>query len=175
MIKKILRVIGLLIAALLMFATTRPDSFHVERQTTIKAVPEKIFALINDFHLWQTWSPWEKMDPTMKRTFSGAASGKGTAYAWEGNDKVGAGSMEVTGSEPSSKVVIKLDFIKPFDGHNIAEFTLTPVGESTLVTWAMHGPSPFIAKVMGVFFSMDAMIGKDFEVGLANMKAAAEK
>ena len=175
MFKTIFRIVLALVVALLGYATTRPDSFRIERSTTIKAQPDKIFALINDFHQWQAWSPWEKMDPAMKRSFSGAASGKGTAYAWEGNDKVGAGSMEITATTPPNQLTIKLDFIKPFEGHNTAEFTLAPAGDSTQVTWAMHGPSPFIAKVMGIFFSMDSMVGKDFEAGLANMKAAAEK
>jgi hypothetical protein len=117
----------------------------------------------------------KKMDPAMKRTYSGAASGKGAVYAWEGNNKVGEGRMEITDVSPPSKVTIKLDFVKPIEGHNIAEFTLEPKGESTNVTWAMYGPSAYIAKVIGVFVSMDSMIGKDFETGLANLKTVAEK
>jgi uncharacterized protein YndB with AHSA1/START domain len=164
-----------IVAAVLLFAATRPDNVRVQRATSIKAPPEKIFPLITDLHRWGSWSPWEKMDPAMKRTYSGAASGKGAVYAWEGNSKVGEGRMEIKDVSPPSKVTIKLDFVKPIEGHNIAEFTLEPKGESTNVTWAMYGPSAYIAKVIGVFVSMDSMIGKDFETGLANLKTVAEK
>ena len=175
MIKTIAIAIVVLVAAILGYAATRPDSFRVERATTIKAPPEKIYAFIEDFHRWDAWSPWEKLDPAMKRSFSGAAAGKGAAYAWQGDNKVGEGRMEIAESTPSSKVVIKLDFIKPFEGHDITEFTLEPKGDDTNVSWVMSGPVPYFAKVMGIFASMDSMIGKDFEKGLANLKAAAEK
>ena len=175
MLKIIAIVVGVLIVGVLVLAAMKPDSFSVERSASIKAPPEKIFPLINDFHNWGAWSPWEKMDPAMKRTHSGAASGKGAVYEWEGNSKVGAGRMEILDASPSSKVRIKLDFIKPFEGHNIAEYTLQPQGDATTVTWAMYGPAPFMSKLMQVFVSMDSMIGKDFEAGLANMKAVAEK
>ena len=175
MIKTILVVIVVVVAALLGYAATRPDTFSVQRAASIKAPPEKIFPLIDDFHRWTVWSPWEKLDPDMKRTFSGSAAGKGAAYAWQGNSKVGEGRMEILDDPAPSKIVIKLDFIKPFEGHNITEFTLTPQGENTQVVWVMHGPAPFVSKLMGVFVSMDSMIGKDFETGLSNMKSAAEK
>jgi len=175
MFKTIAIVIVLAIAALLIYAATRPDTFSVQRSARIKAAPEKVYALINDFPSWPTWSPWEKLDPEMKRTLSGAPTGKGSIYEWSGSGKVGAGRMEITDTQPSSKVVIKLDFIKPFEGHNITEFTLAPQGDTTEVNWVMSGPAPFISKLMGVFMNMDKMIGKDFETGLANMKAAAEK
>ena len=175
MIKKILITVVVLVALLLAYAATRPDSFSVQRSATIQAPPDKLYAMIDDFHRWGEWSPWEKLDPAMKRTFSGTPAGVGTVYEWNGNDKVGAGRMEITGASPASKVDIKLDFLKPFEGHNVTEFTLTPQGDSTQVNWNMHGPAPFITKLMGVFVSMDSMIGKDFEAGLANMKAAAEK
>ena len=175
MIRTIVIVLVVVVAAILIFAATKPDSFRVQRATTIKAPPEKVFALINDFHQWGPWSPWEKLDPEMKRTHSGAAQGKGAVYAWEGSGKVGAGRMEIMESSPSTKIVIKLDFIKPFEGHNTAEYTLVPKGDSTDLTWAMYGAAPFISKVMQVFVSMDSMIGKDFESGLANMKSIAEK
>lgn len=175
MLKKIAIAIVLVIAAILIYAATKPDDFRVQRATSVKAAPEKIFALINDLHSWGSWSPWEKMDPAMKRTYSGTPSGKGAAYAWEGNSKVGEGRMEITDATPPSKITIKLDFVKPLEGHNTAEFTLEPKGDATNVTWLMYGPSPYIAKVMGVFVSMDKMIGSDFEAGLANMKAVAEK
>ena len=175
MIKTILGVIVVVVAALLGYAATRPDTFSVQRAASIKAPPEKIFPLIDDFHRWPVWSPWEKMDPDMKRTYSGAAAGKGAAYAWQGNNKVGEGRMEILDDPAPSKVVIKLDFIKPFEGHNTATFLLVPKGDVTDVTWTMDGPSPFVAKLMGVFMNMDKMIGNDFETGLANLKAAAEK
>ena len=175
MLKTIAIVIVVAIAAILGYATLRPDDFRVQRSVTIKAPPEKIFALIDDFHAWSSWSPFEKLDPGMKRTFSGAASGKGAAYAWDSAGKAGAGSMEIQESTPSSKILIKLDFTKPLEGHNTAEFSIDTQGDSSKVTWAMYGPSPYVAKVMGIFFSMDSMIGKDFESGLANLKNAAEK
>ena len=175
MINIIAIIVVVLIAALLGFAATRPDTFRVQRATSIKAPPEKIFALINDFHSWGSWSPWEKMDPTMKRTHSGAANGKGAVYEWEGNNKVGKGRMEIMDTSPPSKVTIKLDFVKPFEGHNIAEFTLEAKGDSTNVTWAMYGPNPYIAKLIHMFFNMDNMIGKDFKTGLAKLKTVAEK
>ena len=162
------------IAVLLAFAATRPDSFRVERSTSIKAPPEKVFALINDFHQWGAWSPWEKMDADLKRDYSGAASGVGTVYGWEGK-KTGVGRMEILESSPSSNIKIKLDFMKPFEADNTAEFSLQAKGDTTDVNWAMYGPSNYMTKLMGVFMSMDKMVGKDFEAGLANMKAAAEK
>jgi len=174
-LKIIAIVVGVLIVGVLVLAAMKPDSFRVERSASIKAPPEKIFPLINDFHNWGAWSPWEKMDPTMKRTHSGAPSGKGAVYEWEGNSKVGAGRMEILETTPPSNARIQLDFIKPFEGHNIAEYTLQPQGDGTTVTWAMYGPAPFMSKLMQVFVSMDSMIGKDFEAGLANMKAIAEK
>ncbi len=175
MLKIIAIVVVLLVAALLIFAATKPDAFRIERSTSIKASPEKIFALINDLHKWVLWSPWENIDPALKRAYSGAESGKGAAYEWEGNNKVGSGSMEILESVPSSRITIKLDFIKPFEGHNIAEFKIERAGDSTTVTWAMFGPSPYLSKVMGLVFSMDKMIGSQFETGLANLKAITEK
>ena len=175
MLKTIVIAIVVVIAGILGYATTRPDTFSVQRTTTVHAPADKVFALVNDFHRWGEWSPWEKLDPEMKRTFSGTAAGPGSVYEWTGNSKVGAGRMEILQAAPAAKVDIKLDFIKPFEGHNITEFTLAPQGENTQVVWVMHGPAPFVSKLMGVFVSMDSMIGKDFETGLANMKSAAEK
>jgi len=174
MLITILGSIILLIAILAAVAASRPDSFRVERQIQVAAPAEKLFPLIEDFHNWGAWSPWEKLDPELKRTFSGAAKGLGAIYAWEGNPKVGSGRMEVLEAVPSSRVLIKLDFLKPFEAHNLAEFTLTPEGSGTRVLWAMTGPQAFPLKVMGLFMSMDSMVGKDFEKGLASMKAAAE-
>ncbi len=175
MFKTVAIVIAVLLAALLAFAATKPDTFRVQRVASIQAPPERIFAFIDDFHSWGSWSPWEKLDPAMKRTHSGPANGKGATYAWDGTDKVGAGRMEITESSPSSRLTIKLDFARPMEAHNIAEFTLEPKGNSTNVTWAMYGPSPYLAKLMTVFVSMDSMVGKDFETGLANLKTVAEK
>ena len=166
---------GLVLAALLVFAATRPDTFRVERSALIKAPPEKIFPLINDFHSWTAWSPYEKLDPAMKRSYGGPVSGQGSTYGWEGRGKAGAGRMVMMESAPGSKISIQLDFTKPFESRNIAEFTLLQQGLATQVTWAMSGPSPFIAKLMGVIFNMDRMIGRDFEIGLENLKTIAEK
>ncbi|WP_158885500.1 SRPBCC family protein [Rhodanobacter sp. L36] len=175
MFKTIAILVVIAIVAVLAVAATRPDAFRVERSITIKAPPERIFARIDDFHQWASWSPYEKMDPAMRRSFSGSTSGNGATYAWDGNSKAGAGRMEIVQSSSPSKIVIKLDFTRPIEGHNLAEFTLQPQGEMTTVTWSMHGPSPYVAKLMGIFFNMDHMIGKDFEVGLANLKAVSEK
>lgn len=164
-----------LIAALLIYAATRPNDFVTTRSAAIKAPPEAIFPLINDFSRWPTWSPYEKLDPGMKRTLSGAESGKGAAYAWESNGKAGKGRMEIVNSAPSSLVSLKLDFEKPFNANNMVDFTLTPSGDGTAVTWAMRGSRPFIAKLMGVFMNFDTLIGRDFEVGLANLKSLSEK
>lgn len=166
--------LAVLVAGVLIVAATRPDTFRVQRSTGINAPPEKIFALIGDFDRWGAWSPYEKKDPAMKRTRSGPAAGKGAAYAWEGNKDVGMGRMEIADATPPSKVTIKLDFTKPFEAHNIVEFTLVPTGDGTQVTWAMHGPQLYIGKVMGLFIDIDKMVGADFEAGLANLKTAAE-
>ena len=175
MFKKILLGVMAVIAAILIFAATKPDIFRVQRAASIKAPPEKIFAIFNDFKRWDAWSPWEKKDPAMKRTFGATTDGKGAVYAWEGNKDVGQGRMEIAESVPPSKVTLKLDFLKPFEAHNIVEFTLVPQGDSTNVTWAMQGPTPYFAKIIHVFMDMDSMVGKDFETGLANLKAIAEK
>jgi uncharacterized protein YndB with AHSA1/START domain len=175
MITLIAITIVVLFAGVLIFAATRPDSFRIERSATLQAPPEKIFPYIDDFHRWTAWSPWENIDPQLKRSYSGAASGKGAAYAWVGNSKVGSGSMEITGSEPSSKIVMRLDFLKPFEAHNTTEFTLVPGAHGTTVHWAMFGPSPFVSKLMGVFFNMDRMVGAQFEQGLAKLKSITEK
>jgi hypothetical protein len=173
MFKIIAVVIVLLIVAILAFAATKPDSFTVKRSISIKAPPQKIAAMIDDFHNWGAWSPWEKLDPALKRTYSGAASGKGAVYDWTGNSKVGTGRMEILDTS-AAKTTIKLDFLKPFEAHNVAEFTLEPSGDSTNVIWTMNGANPFMMKVMGVFMNMDKTIGKDFEAGLANLKRVTE-
>jgi uncharacterized protein YndB with AHSA1/START domain len=167
-------IVIVLLAALLAYAATRPDTFRTSRSAVIDAPPERIFPLIDDFARWREWSPWERLDPDLRRTYSGPASGRGAGYAWEGSKKVGQGSMEITTSTPPSRLVVRLDFIKPFEAHNVAEFTLEPEGAGTRVVWAMHGPRPFIMKMMGVFMNMDEMVGKDFSAGLANLKSLAE-
>ncbi len=139
------------------------------------AVVVAVILVLADFHAWDGWSPWEKKDPAMKRNFSGPMAGVGSIYAWDGNQEVGQGSMEIAEASPPSKLVLKLDFVKPFEGHNIVTFTLVPRSEATEVTWAMAGKSPFVAKVIQLFCDMDAMVGKEFESGLANLKALAEK
>jgi carbon monoxide dehydrogenase subunit G len=168
-------VLAVAVAIVLILAVTKPNTFSVQRAATVKAPPEKIFPLINDFHQWVTWSPYENKDPAMKRSYSGAESGKGAVYGWEGNKNVGSGRMEILDTSAPTKIVIKLDFFTPFEGHNTAEFTMLPQGDVTNVTWVMHGPAVFISKVMQVFMNLDKMIGKDFEVGLANLKRLAEK
>lgn len=175
MFKIIVLVVVGLVAALLIYAAARPDTFRVQRELRINAPLEKIFGFINDLHSWVAWSPWERMDPDLKRTYSGSAQGKGAVYEWEGNGKVGRGRMEIAESSPPSHIAIKLDFIKPFEAHNIAEFTLEDQGGSTNVMWVMHGPSPYIAKVIHTFVSMDRMVGTQFEQGLANLKTIAEQ
>lgn len=168
-------ILAIAIAVILILAATKPDTIRVQRATSIKAPAEKIFPLINDFHQWGTWSPYENKDPGMKRIYSGAESGKGAVYAWDGNNNVGSGRMEILDTAVPSKIVIKLDFFKPFEGHNTAEFTMLPQGDATNLTWVMHGPARFMSKVMQVFMNLDNMIGRDFEAGLANLKKITEK
>jgi uncharacterized protein YndB with AHSA1/START domain len=168
-------ILAIAIAAVLILAATKPDRFSVQREITVRAPAEKIFPLINDFHQWIAWSPWEHRDPALKRSYSGAESGKGTVYGWDGNKNVGSGRMEILESTASSKIVIQLDFLKPFEAHNTAEFTMLPQGDGTNLTWLMHGPAPFTYRLMQVFINLDHMVGKDFEVGLANLKRLTEK
>jgi uncharacterized protein YndB with AHSA1/START domain len=179
MLKKIAIIVVVLIAlpiaAVLAFAATRPDTFQVERATSIEAPPERVFALINDFRSWGAWSPYERKDPAMKRTFSGAEEGEGAVYEWEGNSDVGKGRMEITAASPPSKVTLDLDFVRPFEAHNTVEFRLEPQGDSTRAVWTMSGRAPYFAKVIHVLFDMDDMVGKDFESGLANLKALSEQ
>ena len=174
MLLKIIGGLVVLVLLLLGYASTRPDNFRVERSTTIKAPPDKVFANLQDFKLWANWSPWEKLDPAMVRTFSPATSGKGAHYTWA-SDKVGAGRMEFLQVTPSSQLKIKLDFTQPFEAHNTVDFTLVPQGDTTQVTWAMYGPSNPMVKVMHIFMSMDGIVGKDFEKGLADLKSVSEK
>ncbi|MEO8144969.1 MAG: SRPBCC family protein [Betaproteobacteria bacterium] len=175
MLKIIAIAVVVLVAGLLIYAAQRPDTFRVERSASVKAPPEKVYALIEDLKAWSAWSPYEKKDPAMKRTFGPATAGKGAVYEWDGNKNVGKGRMEITSATQPSKIVIKLDFLEPFEGHNTAEFAIDAKGDATTVTWSMYGPANFVSKLMGVFFNMDKMIGTDFEAGLANLKSIAEK
>jgi uncharacterized protein YndB with AHSA1/START domain len=175
MLKTVVIVAVVFLIALLGFAATRPDSFRLQRSVVIEAPPDKVFALLSDFRQWPTWSPWEKLDPNMKRTHSGTERGVGTVYAWDSPSKAGAGRMEIKEAVPSNKVTIQLDFIRPSAAQNTTEFTLqAQANNATQVTWAMSGPNPYLAKLMQVFVSMDSMVGKDFEEGLGNLKRVAE-
>jgi uncharacterized protein YndB with AHSA1/START domain len=167
--------IVLAIAGFLLYAATRPGTFRVERSVRVNAPPEAIFPLIDDYRNWTLWSPYEHRDPALKRTYSGAAAGRGAVYAWEGNRQVGAGRMEIVDTAPPNKVVIKLDFFAPFKASNVAEFTLERKGAATDVTWAMHGPVPYLGKIMHLVINCDKMVGNDFAAGLASMKDAAER
>src|SRR5258705_7668350 len=168
-------ILAIAIAAILVLAATKPNTLRVQRSIGISAPAEKIFPLISDFHQWKSWSPYETKDPAMKRTYSGADSGKGAAYAWDGDKNVGSGRMEILETSPPQKIVIKLDFFTPFEGHNTAEFTMLPQGNGTHVTWVMYGPANFMSRLIQLFMNLDNMIGKDFETGLANLKKLTEK
>ena len=173
MIVTILIVIAVAFAAVLAYAASKPDTFMVRRSASIAAPPEKIFPMIDDLRAQSAWSPFEK-DPNMKRTHSGAPRGKGAVYAWDGNRQVGAGRIAITDSVPPVKVVLLLDMVRPFKGHNTVEFTLDRIDAGTNVTWAMQGRQPYMAKVMGLFVDCDKMCGGLFEEGLAKLKALAE-
>lgn len=165
-----------LLLILVLVIRSRPSAFVIERSTVISAPPEKVFDQVNDFHAWQGWSPWEKMDPELKRDYGGASSGVGSTYAWVGNRKVGEGRMTILQSDRPSKIVIKLEFLKPMTATNTATFTFTPGGNGTRVNWAMAGNNDcFAAKAFGFFCNLDKMVGRDFERGLENMKTAAER
>ena len=172
---RVLLLIAVLIAGVLILAASKPDTFAIQRATTIEAPPEKIFALLNDFHNWDLWEPHAKGEPTMKRTFSGSRSGVGAVSDWSGTPITGRGRMTITKSVPSAKISVMVHWAKPFQAHNLYEFTLERQGKATKVTWAMHGDNVYIMKVMSVFMNMDRFISEQFETGLANLKAAAER
>lgn len=151
------------------------DTYTVQRSTTIDAPPDEVYGHMIDFRNWTAWSPWEEMDPDMNKSFAGAEIGTGSKYSWSGNRKVGEGSMEITDAKEHSEIHIDLEFLKPFKASNGTLFTLTPSGGGTEVTWAMTGKKTFMTRVMGIFKSMDAMVGPDFEKGLAKLKAVAEQ
>jgi hypothetical protein len=176
---KVFAVIGCLvvagIAVVLILAAMKPDQFRISRSAAIMAPPDKIFPLINDFKAWTAWSPYENKDPEMKRIYGPTTAGKGATYAWDGNSNVGGGNMLITDAPAPSKVALDLNMTRPMTAHNKVEFTLTPAGDSTTVTWAMNGEAPYWAKIFQVFFNMDKMVGGDFEAGLAKLKSVAEK
>ena len=173
MITIVVIAVAVALAAVLAYAASKPDSFAVQRAALIDAPPERIFPLIDDLRAQSAWSPFEK-DPDMKRTHSGPPRGPGAAYAWEGDRRVGAGQIAITESKPSSKVVLSLRMLRPFKADNSVEFTLDRIGSGTRVTWAMRGRAPFMAKLMGLFMNCDAMVGKQFEEGLAKLKTLVE-
>jgi uncharacterized protein YndB with AHSA1/START domain len=175
MVKFIAAFTAIAFASLLVAASFQPDVFHVQRSTTINAPAAKVFPLIDDFREWTKWSPYEKLDPAMKRTYGATTVGKGATYAWDGDGKAGAGRMEIVESTAPSKVGIALDFKRPLENRAKAMFTLEPRGDATLVTWTMDSPSPFLAKLMHVFFDTEKMVGDDFAQGLADLKALAER
>ena len=174
MLKKILLTLVTIIAIILVVGAFQAPTYHITRSATISAPPAVIFAAVNDFHRWPEWSPWEKLDPTMKRTHEGAPAGVGASYSWEGNSEVGAGMMTITESKPAELIRIKLEFIKPMPGISPTEFTFQPAAGTTTVTWTMTGEKNYISKVVCMFMNMDKMVGGDFEKGLASLKANAE-
>jgi Polyketide cyclase / dehydrase and lipid transport len=178
MVKKILLygvvVIVLIIAVFCVVVAMQPAHYTVERSTTINAPAPAVFAQVNDFHKWEAWSPWAKMDPNMKTTYSGPPAGNGAVYSWAGNKDVGEGRMTITESRPSDLIKIKLEFIKPFAATNATDFTFTPQGNATNVKWTMTGEKNFITKAFTMFMNMDKMVGDDFEKGLLQMKLVAE-
>ncbi|SFK68240.1 SRPBCC family protein [Lysobacter sp. cf310] len=174
MLALILSLLALAVVAVLIYAATRPSTLHIERSLLIHAPADTILSHVNDFHRWRDWSPYEKLEPDMRREIGGAASGRGATYAWEGKGKAGAGRMEITGTRPD-RTTIQLDFSKPFVSRNIAEFAAVAQPDGTRVTWSMQGPAAYMTKLMGVFFNMDRMIGRDFETGLAALKTVSER
>ncbi len=173
-----LLVIALAIAVLLVLASRRPPTFRIERSTSIAAPMVQVAELIDDFHEWRKWSPWENIDPTLQRSYSGADAGVGAIYEWDGQGKAGAGRMEITEMRAGAErglIAIKLDFRKPFKASNTAEFVMTPTDAGTDLSWAMFGPSPLVSRILGLFMDLDKLVGKDFESGLAALKRSAEQ
>jgi uncharacterized protein YndB with AHSA1/START domain len=174
MLLKILIPVAVIVLGFLVVVAMQPADFRVTRTATIAAPAAAVFAQVNDFHNWQAWSPWEKMDPAMKRTYEGAPVGRGAIYAWVGNKEVGEGRMTVTESRPNELIRIKLEFVKPFRATNVAEFSFEPRGDQTAVTWTMTGEKNFLTKAIHLFMNIDTMVGGSFETGLAQMKALVE-
>ncbi len=170
--------LGLLAAGLLItlvMASRRPDTFEVSRSRVMAASPERLYPLINDLHQFNVWSPYNAKDPKIKIVYSGPSTGPGSRYTFEGNQNVGKGGLGITASTAPTQVTMQLDMLEPMEGHNTVDFSLQPEGSGTRVTWAMHGPAPFISKLLGLVFNMDQMIGQDFETGLTQLQLLAEK
>jgi uncharacterized protein YndB with AHSA1/START domain len=174
MLKTILIVIVVLVVGFAGIVAMQPDAFSVHRSATIAAPPAEVFALVNDFHKWDAWSPWAKLDPAMKQAFEGPPAGVGAIYTWSGNKEAGEGRMTIVESQPNEHVRIKLDFTRPFASTNTTDFTFKPDGTGVAVDWTMSGQHNFITKALCLFMSMDKMVGPDFEKGLAQMKSIAE-
>jgi len=174
MLKKILIAIAAIVVVFVAVVAMQPSEFRIVRSATISAHAPAVFAQVNDFHNWETWSPWAKLDPAAKATFEGPSAGTGAIFRWAGNDKIGEGSMTITESRPSDLIRITLEFVKPFAATNTAEFTFEPEGNQTAVTWSMAGKNNFMAKAVSLFMNMDKMVGGKFEEGLANMKSVVE-
>ncbi|HEX4644944.1 MAG TPA: SRPBCC family protein [Verrucomicrobiae bacterium] len=174
MLIKILVALVVIAVVFIVIVAMRPSDFRVTRSTVISAGPAAIFAEVNDLHRWQAWSPWEKIDPALKRTYDGPPAGTGAIYSWVGNNKVGEGRMTVTESRPPELVRFRLEFLKPFKATNMAEFTFKPEGARTVVTWSMTGKYNFVMKAAGLFMNCEKMVGGEFEKGLANLKSIAE-
>ena len=174
MLPGILAAVGAVAAVLGIVVARRPSEFRVSRRTTIAAPAPVVFAQVNDFRKWSAWSPYEKRDPAMRKTYEGAPAGAGAVYAWSGNKEVGEGRTTITESRPNDLIRIRLEFEKPFKATSTAEFVFEPEGQRTAVTWSLTGRHNFMMKAMGLFMNMDRMIGSDFEKGLADMKAVAE-
>ena len=175
--KMILGILALIVVIAVVLGAViamQPEDYKVTRSATYNAPAEKIFEQVNDFRKWDAWSPWAKIDPAMKTTYSGPVSGVGSSYAWIGNSEVGEGKMTISESRPSDFVKIDLDFIQPFASKNVTEFTIKPDGGKTNVTWTMKGKNNLMSKAFGLVMSMDKMIGGDFEKGLAQMKPIVE-
>jgi uncharacterized protein YndB with AHSA1/START domain len=176
MVRKIVITAGILIAGVLVYAAFQPSTFLISRSVSINAAPEKIYPYMSDFHKGDLWTPYKKRDPSMKRTYSGAPSGKGAVYEFAGDKKkVGSGRLEIIEAVPPYKVVLTLDLFEPMKGRNIVEYTLEPKGGSTNVTWSMRGTNNYLSKLICTFISVDKMVGNDFEAGLTNLKALLEK
>lgn len=174
MIRKILIVVLLVIAGVLVYAATQPDESRIERSLKIAAPPQAIFPHLNNPASHRAWSPWEKKDPDMQRSYSGPAAGKGAVYEWRGDSNIGAGRLTVIESTPPTRVVMDLEFLEPMQARNTAEFLLQPADDGTVVTWSMHGKANYLSKLMGLFIDFDDMIGREFENGLADLKALVE-
>jgi uncharacterized protein YndB with AHSA1/START domain len=174
MLKKILLAVVAIVAVLAIVVLLQPADFRIARTTHIAAPPADVFAQVNDFHRWEAWSPWAKLDPAAKVTFAGQPAGSGAVFTWAGNDKVGEGRMMLTESRPNELVSIEVDFVKPFEGHSRSEFALQPDGSQTVVTWTMSGHNNLVARALCLFVSMDRMLGSDMERGLTQMKSVVE-